>query len=99
MNIWVIVLGEPIPLDSNKIRLHRAGMLTQELTNRGHNVTFWTSNVDHFNKIKRSKKNRITKLNDNYSIIELSGRLYKKNISFSRILHNIDVTKEFKKLN
>jgi len=98
MNIWVIVLGEPIPLDSNKIRLHRAGMLTQELTNRGHNVKFWTSNVDHFNKIKRSEKNRITKLNDNYSIIELSGRLYKKNISFARILHNIDVTKEFKKL-
>ena len=98
MNIWIFVLGEPIETDSGNPRMHRAGVLARYLIDSGNKVTLWTSNVDHFKKEQRYKKTHETKINENYKIIELAGRIYKKNISFSRILHNMDVTKEFRRL-
>ncbi len=98
MNIWILVLGEPIYSDAKNIRLHRAGNLSKYLINAGHNVTFWTSNVDHVKKSLRCKKTTIKKINKNLSIILLAGGLYKKNVSFARIFHNVKVAKEFKKL-
>ena len=98
MNIWILVLGEPLENDEGNPRMHRAGMLARHLVEAGHNVVFWTSNVDHFKKIVRCKESREIHIEDNYKIIELAGRLYIKNISFNRILHNFEVTKEFKRL-
>lgn len=98
MKIWILVLGEPIKSDLGNPRMHRAGMLADYLLDSGHDVTFWTSNVDHFKKIKRCNKSREVNINKNYRIIELAGRLYKKNISLARILHNIEVARQFKKL-
>lgn len=98
MNIWILVLGEPLENDQGNPRMHRAGMLSRYLVKAGHNVVFWTSNVDHFKKIVRCKESREIQIKDNYKIIELAGRLYKRNISFSRILHNFEVTKEFNRL-
>ena len=92
------MLGEPLETDQNNNRLHRAGMLARKLVDSGHNVTFWSSNVDHIKKELRSKKTEVIQINENYKLILLAGRLYKKNISFARIAHNIDVTKEFNKL-
>lgn len=97
MNIWVLVLGEPLETDQNNNRLHRAGMLARKLVDSGHNITLWSSNVDHIKKELRSKKTEVLKISENYKLILLAGRLYKKNISFARIGHNIDVTKEFNK--
>ena len=98
MNIWIFVLGEPIESDSANIRLHRSGMLTKYLVAAGHKVTFWTSNVNHVEKKLRHKETHISKLNENYTEVILSGRIYKKNISIKRILHNIDVTREFRRI-
>ena len=95
MNIWVLVLGEPLETDQNNNRLHRAGMLARKLVDSGHNITLWSSNVDHIKKKLRSKKTEVFKISENYKLILLAGRLYKKNISLARIGHNIDVTKEF----
>ena len=98
MNIWVFVLGEPIESDSKNIRLHRAGTLSKYLIKNGHEVTFWTSNVNHVTKNLRCNNTKITKINNKYTEVQLAGRLYKKNISFSRIFHNMDVTQEFKNI-
>ena len=98
MKIWILVLGEPLENDPGNPRMHRAGMLARYLVEAGHDVIFWTSNVDHFKKIVRCKKSREIHIKKNYKIIELAGRLYKKNISFARIFHNIEVTKEFNNL-
>jgi len=81
MNIWIFVLGEPIESDSANIRLHRSGMLTKYLVASGHKVTFWTSNVNHVEKKLRHKETHISKLNENYTEVILSGRIYKKNVS------------------
>ena len=83
MNIWILVLGEPLENDEGNPRMHRAGMLARHLVEAGHNVVFWTSNVDHFKKIVRCKESREIHIEDNYKIIELAGRLYIKNISFN----------------
>ncbi len=98
MKIWILVLGEPLENDPGNPRMHRAGMLARYLVEAGHDVIFWTSNVDHFKKVVRCKKSREIHIKKNYKIIELAGRLYKKNISFARIFHNIEVTKEFNNL-
>lgn len=97
MLIWIMVLGEPIVLDEGTPRLHRAGLLAKRLLARGHEVVFWTSNQDHFKKKIRCIKTTETQIDANFTIIQLAGRLYKKNISLSRIRHNLDVVKEFKK--
>ena len=97
MKIWILVLGEPLENDPGNPRMHRAGMLARYLVEAGHDVIFWTSNVDHFKKIVRCKKSREIHIKENYKIIELAGRLYKK-IFFARIFHNIEVTREFSNL-
>lgn len=96
MNVWVLALGEPLETDLGNQRPHRAGMLSRYLVDQGHNVIFWTSNQDHYKKTLRTSKTTETIINSNFRIVQLQGRLYKKNISLQRIMHNFDVTGEFK---
>ena len=65
MNIWILVLGEPLENDQGNPRMHRAGMLSRYLVKAGHNVVFWTSNVYHFKKIVRCKESREIQIKDN----------------------------------
>ena len=49
MNIWLVTIGEPIPVEDNKLRLHRTGILFESLySSKKNNVTWWTSNYNHF---------------------------------------------------
>ncbi len=50
MHVWLMTVGEPLPVLSGNSRLWRTGMVAQELVRRGHSVVWWTSRVDHFRK-------------------------------------------------
>lgn len=95
-NIWIIAAGEPLPIDKNQ-RLHRAGILSEILVSRGHNVTWWTSTVDHYNKILFHPNDGEIKLDSGLKLKFLHGGLYKKNISIQRILNHIRIAKKFTK--
>lgn len=93
MKIWIIEIGEPLPVEQN-VRLHRYGIFSQYLAQHGHDVTWWTSSYSH-----APKKNFFTK--DTECVVEgvtlkvIYGKGYKKNISFSRILHQKRFAKKF----
>ena len=96
MNIWVIAIGEPLPLETNKDRLHRCGLVSSELVRRGHNVTWWTSTFNHLTKKHYYDQDTEIILSKNYKIKLLHGCYYGKNISFNRIKNHYEIGKSFK---
>jgi len=51
MKIWLVTIGEPVPVHEGvRDRLCRTGYFAHLLANHGHNVVWWTSTFDHFRK-------------------------------------------------
>jgi glycosyltransferase involved in cell wall biosynthesis len=85
MNIWVLQIGEPVPLDPS-VRRMRSALLNEELVKRGHSVLWWTSSFDHVEKRWRAKTSTTWTLAPSYQARLLKGTGYRKNVSLSRSL-------------
>lgn len=85
MNVWLITIGEPLPVDPGNQRLLRAGLIAESLAARGHQTTWWTSTFDHWQKAHRFNRDRTVTVSPNYQIQLLHGSGYGSNVSFSRI--------------
>lgn len=96
MNIWIVAVGEPLPLPNNKDHLHRVGILSEVLVSRNHNVTWWSSTVDHFRKKFHFESSKNVTISENFSIELLHSYLYKKNISIRRFINHIGIAKKFR---
>lgn len=95
MNIWIITTGEPLPLVGE--RAHRVGILSKMLSEKGHNVSWWTTTFDHQTKsyIKNSFSKKIN--NNGVNLVMLhSNQPYDKNISLNRIINHKQVSEDFK---
>ena len=88
MKIWLLKAGEPLPIEGSNVRLYRTGMLAEALAGRGHHVTWWTSTVDHVTKRHRFARTTRCTVNERIDIILLKSFLYKRNVSFSRLLNH-----------
>lgn len=97
MNIWLLRIGEPLPVVVPDGRLMRMGMLAEELSNRGHHVTWFSSTFNHFTKEQLFKSDTMVKVKDNYYLDLSYANKYKKNISVSRIIHQMTIANKFKK--
>ena len=97
MNVWLVVISEPLPSDAGATRLLRMGQLRECLLSRGHTVTFWTSTFDHVSKTHRAKETRVDKQGAGSVEVLLHGRAYKKHVSISRIINHIQVARAFSK--
>lgn len=97
MNIWLLRASEPMPVVDPDGRLMRMGMLAEELSNRGHNVIWFSSTFNHFTKKQSYDKDTIVKVKENYHLYLSHANSYKKNISVSRILNHMTIAKKFKK--
>lgn len=98
LNIWLVQTGEELPLDAGPPRLLRTALLAEELTARGHRVTFWNSTFNHQQKVQRAKRTTETTSPSGYRIILLFGRPYRRNISFARVFSQRENAREFRKL-
>lgn len=98
MNIWLLQASEPMPVVNPEQRLWRTGMTAEALNKRKHNITWFASTFDHFQKKQLYDKDTIIKVNDNYSIYLIHAMRYKKNISISRILNHKKLAKKFTKI-
>lgn len=99
MNIWLIQRSEPTPQDNKgKQRIMRTGILAERLAAKGHDVIWWTSSFDHYNRVQRFDHNQRVTINDHYQIQYIKSLGYKKNISMSRILDQSVLSKQFNKL-
>lgn len=96
MNIWLIQTGEPLPL-KNDVKKMRSAILADKLTNRGHNILWWTSAFDHFKKDWIFNKDTEIELKEGLKLFALKGFGYKRNVSFSRIIDHRIVARKFRK--
>lgn len=98
MRIWIVTIGEPLPIDGESPRLHRSGILIDYLLKRGHVITWWNSDFDHQNRHLRYRKTTILKYTERYEIVLLHGGGYKNNVSWQRIKDHQTVAAEFVRL-
>lgn len=97
MKVWLVKIGEIIPFNEETSKM-RTAMLADVLVQRGHQVLWWTSAFDHFNKKWHFKTDTDFELYNGVKVKALKGWGYKKNISFSRWLDARLISKKFKKL-
>ena len=97
MNIWLVTIGEPVPLSSWPSRpgLHRTGFLAQFLAKGGHRVLWWTSAFDHFHKTHIAKKDETVEREANLRIRLLRGRGYQRNVSLARLRDHAEIARKF----
>lgn len=95
MRFWLVTVGEPLPIDGSSVRLLRTAQYANWLALAGHDVTFWTGTMDHYNRSLRESETTITQVVQNYKIVQLKGRHYKRSISINRFMNHVDVAKSF----
>lgn len=91
--VWTICDGEPLPIDGDNIRLLRMFILSEELCKQSHDVTFWTSNYDHFHKKKRHEAPLRIDSGYGFALDLADCWPYKKNASVHRAIHNMVVAR------
>ncbi|MCK4809733.1 MAG: glycosyltransferase family 4 protein [Candidatus Omnitrophica bacterium] len=95
MNIWLITIGETLPLEQN-VRKHRTGMLADTLVGRGYTVRWWVSTFEHQRKAMQFAKDREVSLSDGFALQVLRGCGYRKNVSLARYIDHLVVAFKFR---
>jgi len=85
MKIWILQTGEPLQIDDSGARAMRAINLSNSLVNKGHQVTLWSANFDHFTKKHRFNKSRTINYKNNLQIKLIDSVGYKKNQGIKRL--------------
>lgn len=97
VNIWLVTVGEPVPMDAARGRLLRTGIMAGMLADAGHQVTWWTSSLDHVLKRKRQFRNCAIEVSPGYRIWFLDSIAYSRNISIARIVNHVGVARQFRR--
>lgn len=96
MRIWIVTIGEPVQIKEGETdRLHRTGFLAQLLSEKGHDIIWWTSTFDHFRKNHLFDQHTSVELNNSLKIRLLHGCGYKRNISFQRLKDHRQIAQRF----
>lgn len=85
MLIWVVKIGEPLPVDQRSKPL-RTGILASTLIERGHRVVWWASGFDHYKKKMVYPDHGVFNVGESLEIRTVRGTGYGRNISFRRYL-------------
>ncbi|MDA7617747.1 glycosyltransferase family 4 protein [Verrucomicrobia bacterium] len=94
--IWIIQVGEPTPnYKTPNVRLFRSGQLAKKLKQRGHDVTWWTSNFNHATKQKIWNDDKVIYYHDGIKYIYLRGVNYHKNVSILRVINHLQLAIHF----
>lgn len=97
MRIWLVKIGETLPIGKNEKRLLRTGLLSIALANDGHDIVWWTSTFDHFKKKQLFEVDTDFDYRPNLRISLLSGKAYKRNVAIDRVINHQTIAKKFKK--
>ena len=98
MHIWILQTGEPLQIDSAGLRPMRAMNLSQALIEKGHSVTLWSSDFDHFAKKHRFGRMKVIKYSDNLEIRLISSRGYESNVGLSRLIDHAQLGFNLRKM-
>ena len=97
IRIWLITVGEPLPLPGRRERPWRTGLLAEELASRGHEVLWWTSTVDHLTKSFFVDGQPSVEVSDRLTIQFLRGVLYTRNVSLARLRNHRQIGRAFRR--
>lgn len=95
MRVWLIQTGEPLPIDGEAPRLLRTGIMARALVDRGHDVTWWCSTFNHWNKAHRYPSTTTVSFGDQYRLRLLHSPGYRNNVSLSRIIDHRILARNF----
>ena len=95
MRIWLVGVGEPLPLPPYKNRVWRLGMIARLLVQRGHQVLWWSSDWNHAAKAPYYGEAKRVQVRDGYQFQLLHSCGYSSNISLRRIIDHIQLAREF----
>ena len=100
MKIWFITIGEPIYHPSNKLRMHRTGILSKLISNnrKDIDVIWWTSTFNHFTKEKMFEQSIKIDVQPNFKMIAINGGGYSKNVSLKRVSDHYKINDIFKNM-
>lgn len=93
--IWIWRDCEPLPIDPGNPRLMRAGMLSEVLAQRGHQVHWFISTFDHYQKRTRIQQPGTYRLDNGVAVELVAGIGYGNNGSPRRLVHNAIVASRF----
>lgn len=97
MKIWLVTIGEPIPHEQNKLRMHRTGILAKFASEKSsHNIIWWTSDFNHFTKESIFNKDHSFVVNKQLTVITLNGGGYQRNVSIDRIKDHKRISDKFR---
>lgn len=94
MKIWIVSVGEPLPIDGDNVRLRRMGNLATYISQSNENVEWFTVSFEHYQKKQRCLENSNFEVNEHFKIHLAYVNGYKRNISFSRIIHHKNAGKQ-----
>ncbi len=97
MNIWLLQIGEPIPIGGFD-RKGRLSYLCDSLAKRGHRIIRWGSAFNHLTKQMISEGDADIQISENYTVKLIRGLGYKKNISIRRWLDHLILEKRIVKI-
>lgn len=98
MRAWLLTVGEPLPIDPGATRLWRTGLLADSLIARGHDVVWWTSAFDHFQRRLREPVDSGLSVKPGLTVWQLSGVPYGRNVSIARLRNHHQVARRFSAL-
>jgi glycosyltransferase involved in cell wall biosynthesis len=97
MLIWLVKIGETLPIGQSDKRLLRTGLIANTFVEKGHNVVWWSSTFDHFKKKHNFQVDTDLQLSPNYRLTLLHGKGYQKNVSLARVKDHRTISKKFQK--
>jgi glycosyltransferase involved in cell wall biosynthesis len=97
LRFWIVTIGEPLPIEPGSRPL-RSRLLARELARRGHEVRWWTSDFNHFAKVRHPVDATHMDSGEGYQLSFLHGRGYQRNLSLDRQINHIQIARHFRTL-
>lgn len=88
MKIWIVSVGEPLPVDSENVRLRRMGNLATYISNKGIDVEWFSVSFEHYQKKQRCNKDMVYSINEHFNLRLVYVNGYKRNVSLARVIHH-----------
>ena len=96
MRLWIVSVGEPLPVDGENVRLRRMGNLAMYASTHGVEVEWFSVSFEHYKKFQRFEEDTDYEINAHFCLHLVKVNGYKRNVSVSRIIHHINAGKRIK---
>lgn len=96
MRLWIVSVGEPLPVDGDNVRLRRMGNLAMYASMHGVEVEWFSVSFEHYRKFQRCEEDTDYEINKHFRLHLVRVNGYKRNVSFLRIVHHISSGKRIK---